>query len=171
MSLWRSLRTDVTSWVGLLPFLLFALFPFYWGVITSFKADANLYDLSRNPLWISKVDAHGRPYHKDIIVPASYRDGVIEWKIGAGAHVTRSDADPHPEPIAVIDGQELVSPVEGTLARIDVPSGQVGRDNQEGADIAVCHPPPSHYEFLSFTPFYTWMKVSLLTGLAVVVIT
>ena len=171
MSLWRSVRTDLTSWAGLLPFLLFALFPFYWGVITSFKADANLYDLSRNPLWISRVDAQGRPYHKDIIVPASYRDGPIDWKVGIGAHVKRSDADPNPRPIAVIDGQELVSGVEGSLARIDVPSGQIAHANQVVGDIHVSNPTLSHYEFLAFTPFYTWMKVSLLTGLAVVAIT
>ena len=40
----RSLRHDLFSWASLLPFLVFALFPFYWGLITSFKADANLYD-------------------------------------------------------------------------------------------------------------------------------
>lgn len=170
-SLWRSVRTDVTSYLGLTPFLVFALFPFYWGLVTSFKADANLYDLSRNPLWISKVDGSGKPYHKDIILPASYRDGPIEWKIGIGAHVSRSDADVDPKPIAIVDGQEIVSPVSGRLARIDVPTGSVARANQVIGDIDVDNPTLSHYQFLASTPFYRWMQVSLLTGLAVVLIT
>jgi len=168
---WRGIRGDAASWAGLLPFLLFALFPFYWGLVTSFKADANLYDLSRNPLWISRVDGTGKPYHKDIIVPASYRDGPIEWKVGLGAHLKRSDSEQNPEAIATIDGQELVSPVAGTLARIDVPSGSVARANQVVGDIHVDNPTLSHYQFLASTPFYRWMKVSLLTGLAVVVLT
>ena len=99
----RTLRRDLLSWVGLLPFLAFALFPFYWGLVTSFKADANLYDLSRNPLWISRIDGRtGRPYHKDIIVPASYHEGPIEWREQPGAHVLRSDSEQNPRPIAVI---------------------------------------------------------------------
>ena len=171
MSFWRSIRGDVASWAGLAPFLVFALFPFYWGLITSFKADANLYDLSRNPLWIAKKDASGQPYHKDIIVPASYREGKIEWKIRIGDAVKRSDADPNPKPIALIDGQEIVSPVAGNLSRIDVPEGGVAHPNQVVGDIRVENPTLSHYEFLGFTPFYRWMKVSLLTGLAVVLIT
>jgi ABC-type glycerol-3-phosphate transport system permease component len=89
---WRRIRFDVMSYVGLAPFLAFALFPFYWMVITSFKADANLYDLKRNPFWFSNYDgATNRPYHKDIIVPASDNEGTIRWVIRAGAHTTRSD--------------------------------------------------------------------------------
>ena len=189
MRFWRAIRGDLLSWGGLAPFLAFALFPFYWGLITSFKADANLYDLSRNPLWIARTDRTGKPYHKDIIVPASYRDGVIEWKVDIGAPVSRSDADPNPKPIAVIGGagsagdgrspqggaleagQEIVSPVAGKLARIDVPSGQVARANQIVGDIDVENPTLSHYQFLGFTPFYRWMRVSLFTGLAVVLLT
>ena len=49
--LWRRFRPHLLSWVGMVPFLVFALFPFYWMVITSLKADANLYDLSRNPFF------------------------------------------------------------------------------------------------------------------------
>src|SRR5205814_1782748 len=77
VKLWRRLRPHAASWLGLLPFLAFALFPFYWAIITSFKADANLYDLTRQPFWFSKTDGlTNEPYHKDIIVPASYRDGT-----------------------------------------------------------------------------------------------
>ena len=170
-SVWRSVRGDVASWAGLAPFLVFALFPFYWGLITSFKADANLYDLSRNPLWIARTDSSGKPYHKDIIVPASYKPGPIDWKIKIGDPVKRSDADPNPKPIALIDGQEIVGPVAGRLARIDVPEGAIAQPNQVVGDIHVDNPTLSHYAFLGFTPFYRWMKVSLLTGLAVVLIT
>ena len=170
--MWRSLRHDVSSWAGLLPFLAFALFPFYWGLITSFKADANLYDLTRNPLWISKIDGRsGKPYHKDIIVPASYRAGPLEWREPLGAQVLRSDSEVVPKPIATIGGQEILSPVDGTLARIDVRQGEVAHPNQQIGDIDVENPTLSHYRFLVSTPFYRWMKVSLLTGLAVVFLT
>ncbi len=163
---------DVLSWLGLLPFLAFALFPFYWGLVTSFKADANLYDLTRNPLWISHIDGRtGKPYHKDIIVPASYREGPIEWREKIGDHVLRSDSEQHPKPIALIAGQEILSPVDGSLARIDIPAGAIAHPNDQIGDIEVENPTLSHYRFLTQTPFYRWMKVSLLTGLAVVFIT
>ena len=168
----RSVRGDLASWIGLSPFLIFALFPFYWGVITSFKADANLYDLSRNPLWISKIDGRtGKPYHKDIIVPASYKEGPIKWQQPVGSHTTRADAEANPKPMAIIGDQEIVSPVAGTLARIDVPDGSIAHPNEVIGDINVENPTFSHYKFLASTPFYRWMQVSLLTGLAVVVIT
>jgi multiple sugar transport system permease protein len=168
----RGLRHDLFSWAFLAPFLAFALFPFYWGVITSFKADANLYDLSRNPLLISTIDGRtGKPYHKDIIVPASYQEGPIHWQQPLNSHTRRSDAEANPKPIAMIGEQEILSPVSGTLSRIDVPEGQIAHPNQEIGDINVDNPTLSHYEFLNSTPFYRWMQVSLLTGLAVVLIT
>jgi len=170
--MWRSLRHDLLSWTGLAPFLVFALFPFYWGLITSFKADANLYDLSRNPLWISKIDGRtGKPYHKDIIVPASYKEGPIVWREQLGAQLLRSDSEANPQPIAVIGDEEILSPVDGKLARIDVPTGAIAHPNEQIGDIEVENPTLSHYRFLFSTPFYRWMKVSLLTGLAVVLIT
>jgi multiple sugar transport system permease protein len=33
-------------------FLLFLLFPFYWMMVTTFKSDAELYDLSLNPFYV-----------------------------------------------------------------------------------------------------------------------
>src|SRR5947199_8448444 len=98
---WRRFRFDVLSYVGLGPFLAFALFPFYWAVITSFKADANLYDLRRNPFWFAKTDAvTNQPYHKDIIVPASYSEGPLHWEIEVERHTTRSHSDANPKPSA-----------------------------------------------------------------------
>src|SRR5258708_8120295 len=125
---WRRLRFDLVSYAGLAPFLAFALFPFYWMVITSFKADANLYDLRRNPFWFSNVDGRtGQPYHKDIIIPASYNAGTIRWMIVPGAHTARSDSEEHPAPIAFVCDRPIVSPVDATRSEIQVPSGQMAQ--------------------------------------------
>ena len=184
MTLWRRLKPHVASWAGLTPFLAFALFPFYWAVITSFKADANLYDLRRQPFWFSKTDGQsGQPYHKDIIVPASFRDGPVQWRIAVGAHTTRSDSEQSPAPIAIIGNQTVYSPVDGALARIDIPTGQIGHPNDVIGSIQVV--PDSwlcdsflslcttltHYRFLASTPFYGWMRNSLVAGAFVVLIT
>lgn len=42
----------LTLHIPLVPFILFALFPFYFMVITSFKADGELYNLKANPIII-----------------------------------------------------------------------------------------------------------------------
>ncbi|MBC7109040.1 MAG: carbohydrate ABC transporter permease [Methanomassiliicoccales archaeon] len=39
---------------GLVPFILFASFPFYWMLLTSFKSDIELYNLRTNPFIIIK---------------------------------------------------------------------------------------------------------------------
>ena len=171
-SRWRRLRPHVFSYAGLAPFLAFALFPFYWGVITSFKADANLYDLKANPFWFSRTDkTTGKPYHKDIIVPASLPEGPIRWNIRVGAHTTRSDSEQNPAPIAFIGEQKIESPVDGALSEITVPTGAVAHPNEVIGVIRVNSPTLTHYRYLKSTPFYQWMRVSLLTGSAVVVIT
>lgn len=169
---WRRLRPHLASWGGLAPFLAFALFPFYWMVVTSLKADANLYDLKRNPFWFSTVDGTTRrPYHKDIIVPASYREGVIAWRIEPGSHTTRSDSERHPAPIASIGGQTIMSPVDGTLSAIQIPGGRIAHPNDVIGVIRVASPTLTHYRYLASTPFYRWMRVSLVTGSVVVGIT
>lgn len=169
---WRRLKPHVSSWAGLAPFLAFALFPFYWGLITSLKADANLYDLKANPFWFSATDkTTGRPYHKDIIVPASLREGPLRWKIGAGSHTARSDSEQNPQPIAFVGEQPIVSPVDGTLTERNVPEGAVAHPNEVIGVIRVESPTLTHYRYLKSTPFYRWMKVSLVTGSAVVLIT
>ena len=153
------------------PFLIFALFPFYWMVITSLKSDANLYDLKRNPFWFSRVDVSGRPYHKDIIVPASYAEGQIRWRISPGAHTTRSDSETHPIPIAFVGNQPVDSPVDGTLSTIQIPDGNVANPNDVIGIIEVESPSLTHYRYLVSTPFWRWMQVSLITGALVVLIT
>jgi multiple sugar transport system permease protein len=169
---WRRLKPHLTAWGSLAPFLAFALFPFYWGLITSLKADANLYDLRANPFWFSQTEkATGQRYHKDIIVPASYREGVITWKIAPGAHTTRSDSVRNPAAIAFVGDQKIESPVDGALATIAVPTGTVAHPNEVVGVIRVSSPTLTHYRYLVTTPFYRWMKVSLTTGGAVVLIT
>lgn len=42
----------IRFYLPLLLFLIFLLFPFYWMVVTTFKSDAELYDLSLNPFFI-----------------------------------------------------------------------------------------------------------------------
>ena len=44
--------SDGLAYGGLVPFLVFALFPFYFMFVTSFKRNAELYDLKSVPFWI-----------------------------------------------------------------------------------------------------------------------
>ncbi len=172
MPRWSTIRHNIVSYIGLAPFLAFALFPFYWGLVTSLKADANLYDLQANPFWFSRTDkVTGQPYHKDIIVPASLPEGTIHWKIAVGAHTTRNDSVQVPEAIAFIGEQAISSPVDGTLAQITAAEGSVAHPNDVIGVIRVESPTLTHYKYLASTPFYRWMRVSLITGLAVVLIT
>jgi multiple sugar transport system permease protein len=48
----RPLQTKILLHLGLVPFLVFALFPFYHMALTSLKTDAELYDLKAAPLLI-----------------------------------------------------------------------------------------------------------------------
>jgi multiple sugar transport system permease protein len=47
------LRRLLGLYLPLVPFLVFALFPFYWMLISSFKANAELYNLRAHRLWIA----------------------------------------------------------------------------------------------------------------------
>jgi multiple sugar transport system permease protein len=46
------LRSTALAYANLVPFIFFALFPFYFMLITSFKSNAELYSLKSVPLWI-----------------------------------------------------------------------------------------------------------------------
>jgi multiple sugar transport system permease protein len=48
----------LTLHIPLVPFILFSLFPFYFMVITSFKADGELYNLKANPFIIQLSPTH-----------------------------------------------------------------------------------------------------------------
>jgi len=45
-------RSTLFGYANLVPFVFFALFPFYFMLITSFKTNAELYSLKSVPLWI-----------------------------------------------------------------------------------------------------------------------
>ena len=49
----RMLKKILGVYLPLAAFLLFALFPFYWMLISSFKANPELYSLKANRLWIA----------------------------------------------------------------------------------------------------------------------
>jgi len=49
----RMLKKVLGVYLPLAAFLLFALFPFYWMLISSFKANPELYSLKANRLWIA----------------------------------------------------------------------------------------------------------------------
>ncbi len=51
----RPLRRLVGLYLPLAAFLFFALFPFYWMAISSFKANPELYNLRLNRLWIHQT--------------------------------------------------------------------------------------------------------------------
>jgi multiple sugar transport system permease protein len=44
-------RCAAAHYAGVLPFVAFSLFPFYWMVVTSFKQNSELYDLRAIPFW------------------------------------------------------------------------------------------------------------------------
>ena len=48
------IRKALGTYLPLVPFLIFALFPVVWMLISSFKSDRELYDLSATPFWINK---------------------------------------------------------------------------------------------------------------------
>jgi multiple sugar transport system permease protein len=47
-------KSILAMYTPLVPFVLFAFFPFYFMLVTSFKLDDELYDLEAIPFWISK---------------------------------------------------------------------------------------------------------------------
>ena len=49
MELWRRIKRDYGPYLPLSPYLFVVLFPFYWMVITAFKRDNDLYNLTRPP--------------------------------------------------------------------------------------------------------------------------
>ncbi len=50
----RTLQKVLLVYLPLAVFLIFALFPFYWMLLSSFKANPELYNLRANRLWISQ---------------------------------------------------------------------------------------------------------------------
>jgi multiple sugar transport system permease protein len=51
---WRSIRRDYGPYLPLSPYLFVVLFPFYWMLITAFKRDNDLYNLTTSPFWFKE---------------------------------------------------------------------------------------------------------------------
>ena len=48
-------RIAAVHYLSVLPFVLFSLFPFYWMLVTSFKQNAEIYDLRAIPFWFRQA--------------------------------------------------------------------------------------------------------------------
>jgi len=51
---WRRLKRDYGPYLPLSPYLFVVLFPFYWMLITAFKRDNDLYNLTTAPFWFKE---------------------------------------------------------------------------------------------------------------------
>ena len=49
----RGLRRVLTFWIPLILFIVITLFPFYWMLLASLKANSELYNLRSFPFWVS----------------------------------------------------------------------------------------------------------------------
>src|SRR5262245_12394523 len=58
-ALWRRLRRDYGPYLPLSPYLFLVLFPFYWMIITTFKRDNDLYNLTGSPFWFKEPPTLG----------------------------------------------------------------------------------------------------------------
>ena len=56
---WRSLVRDYGPYLPLSPYLFVVLFPFYWMLITAFKRDNDLYNLTTAPFWFKEPPTLG----------------------------------------------------------------------------------------------------------------
>ena len=52
---WRRIKRDYGAYLPLSPYLFVVLFPFYWMVITTFKRDNDLYNLTGMPFWFKEA--------------------------------------------------------------------------------------------------------------------
>jgi multiple sugar transport system permease protein len=52
--LWRTIKRDYGPYLPLSPYLFIVLFPFYWMIITTFKRDNDLYNLTGVPFWFKE---------------------------------------------------------------------------------------------------------------------
>jgi len=53
-SSWRRIKRDYGPYLPLSPYLFVVLFPFYWMLITAFKRDNDLYNLTTAPFWFKE---------------------------------------------------------------------------------------------------------------------
>jgi multiple sugar transport system permease protein len=59
--MWRQ-RKKLANYLALLPYIAFALFPFYIMVITSFKSKQEINNLSKSPLWATGITTDNYVY-------------------------------------------------------------------------------------------------------------
>ena len=57
--LWRKVKRDYGPYLPLSPYLLVVIFPFYWMIITTFKRDNDLYNLTGVPFWFKEAPTLG----------------------------------------------------------------------------------------------------------------
>jgi multiple sugar transport system permease protein len=53
--LWKRIKRDYGPYLPLSPYLFLVLFPFYWMIITTFKRDNDLYNLTGSPFWFKEA--------------------------------------------------------------------------------------------------------------------
>jgi multiple sugar transport system permease protein len=53
-NLWRTIKRNYGPYLPLSPYLFIVLFPFYWMIITTFKRDNDLYNLTGVPFWFKE---------------------------------------------------------------------------------------------------------------------
>src|ERR1044071_6474775 len=49
----RKIAAEGSFYAAVVVLVMFAAFPFYWMLITTFKTDGDLYDLKSNPYWFN----------------------------------------------------------------------------------------------------------------------
>ena len=49
----RTIAREGSFYAAVITLVTFAAFPFYWMLITTFKADGDLYNLKSNPYWFN----------------------------------------------------------------------------------------------------------------------
>ena len=72
-------RAFLTAYLPVFPFLVFALFPFYHMAVTSLKADPELYNPLRAPLWIQEAPtvAHYRFLLQETLFPRWFLNTLV----------------------------------------------------------------------------------------------
>jgi multiple sugar transport system permease protein len=105
---WRGVRRDYGPYAVLAPYLFVVLFPFYWMVITTFKQDSDLYNLTTAPFWFQQPPtlAHVRLLLHDTLFLTWLRNSLF---IGAAV---------------VVITLALALPAAYALARVRVPGAQ-----------------------------------------------
>jgi multiple sugar transport system permease protein len=106
--LWRRLRQDYGPYLPLSPYLFVVLFPFYWMLITAFKRDNDLYNLTTAPFWFKEPPTldHLKLLLNGTLFPTWLQNSLI---IGA---------------LVVLITLALALPAAYALARMRFPGGQ-----------------------------------------------